>query len=295
MITILVTGANGQLGNEIKSIYKKDIIDFKTPIKFIFTDIDTLDISNKISLKKIFQDQTIDYIINCAAYTNVDLAETEKDKAFNINATCVEHIVNSIRETNTKLIHISTDYVFDGNSYIPYKENMSTNPQSVYGSSKLKGEEYALSYKNSICIRTSWLYSSFGKNFAKTIYKLCKEKENLNVVFDQIGTPTYAYDLAQTILTIIKQSISENLFVPGIYHYSNEGVCSWFDFAKAIASKTNTTCIINPIESKDFPTPAKRPFYSVLNKEKIKSIYKINIPHWYDSLNAFFKAIQAQL
>jgi len=293
MINILVTGANGQLGSELKSIYKNGIIQFKKPVNFIFTDIDTLDISNLIFLKKFFQDHSFNYVINCAAYTNVDLAEKEKEKekAHMVNANCVKNIVESIKDKNTKFIHISTDYVFDGNSYIPYTEDMPTNPQSVYGKSKLEGEKYALEYPNSIVIRTSWLYSGFGKNFAKTILKLCREKESLGIIFDQVGTPTYANDLANAILQIITQSISENQFSSGIYHYSNEGVCSWYDFAKIITKKAYSKCTINPIESKDYPTPVKRPFYSVLNKNKIKTTYNIKIPHWQDSLNEFFKVV----
>jgi len=291
MINILITGANGQLGSELKNIYKNETFKFNKPVNFIFTDIDTLDISNLMILKKFFQDHYFDYVINCAAYTNVDLAEKEKEKAYNVNATCVKNIVESIKGQNTRFIHISTDYVFDGNSHIPYTEDMQTNPQSVYGSSKLDGEKYALEFENAIVIRTSWLYSSYGNNFAKTIHKLCKEKESLNVVFDQVGTPTYAYDLANTILQIIKQSIAENIFSSGIYHFSNEGVCSWYDFAKIIANKAYSKCTINPIESKDYPALVKRPFYSVLNKNKIKSAYSIKIPHWQDSLNEFFKAL----
>ncbi len=291
MINILVTGANGQLGSELKSIYKNEGIKLGKSVNFIFTDIDTLDISNSIFLKKFFQDHSFDYVINCAAYTNVDLAEKEKEKAYNVNATCVKNIVESIKDQNTRFIHISTDYVFDGNSHIPYTENMQTNPQSVYGNSKLDGEKYALEFENAIVIRTSWLYSSYGNNFAKTIHKLCKERESLNVVFDQVGTPTYAYDLAKAILQIIKQTENENRFISDIYHFSNEGVCSWYDFAKIITDKAYSKCNINPIESKDYPTQVKRPFYSVLNKNKIKSTYNINIPHWQDSLNEFFKAL----
>lgn len=289
MVNILVTGANGQLGSELKNIYNKESFQFEKQLNFVFTDIDTLDISNSIFLKKFLEGHSFDYVINCAAYTNVDLAETEKEKAYSVNATCVKNIVESIKNQHSKFIHVSTDYVFDGNSYIPYKESMETNPQSVYGRSKLDGEKHALSYKDAMVIRTSWLYSSFGKNFAKTIYKLCKEKESLNVVFDQVGTPTYAHDLAIAILHIVKQSISDNRFIPGIYHFSNEGVCSWYDFAKIIANKAYSKCKINPIESKDYPTPVRRPFYSVLNKHKIKSTYNIEIPHWEDSLNEFFK------
>jgi len=291
MINILVTGANGQLGSELKRIYNNKSRTFEKPVNIEFTDIETLDLSNTIFLKKFLDDHSFDYIINCAAYTNVDLAETEKEKAFEINANCVKSIADSIKGKNTKLIHISTDYVFDGESFIPYTEDMPSNPQSVYGNTKLEGEKYALEHTDSLVIRTSWLYSSYGKNFAKTIYKLCKEREELNVVFDQIGTPTYAADLANAILQIVNQSIKENRFITGVYHYSNEGVCSWFDFAQAIADKAYSKCKINPIISEEYPTPTKRPFYSVLNKSKIKSVYQISIPHWQKSLNDFFESM----
>ncbi|MDY6801424.1 MAG: dTDP-4-dehydrorhamnose reductase [Bacteroidota bacterium] len=291
MINILVTGANGQLGSELKKVNKTYPQIGDKQANFIFTDIDTLDISNSVFLKKFFQVNKIDYVINCAAFTNVDLAEKETDKAYEINTQCVEHIINAINPLYTKFIHISTDYVFDGKSYIPYTEETQENPNSVYGKSKLEGEKIALKYPESIVIRTSWLYSPFGKNFAKTIHKLCNQREELNVVFDQVGTPTYARDLALAIYKIIEQSATKNNFKPGIYHYSNEGVCSWYDFARAIAIKSYSKCKINPIESKDYPTPANRPFYSVLNKNKIKSVYNINIPHWQDSLDDFFKEI----
>ncbi len=288
MINILVTGANGQLGSDLKNIHSNHLFNFGFQTNFVFTDIDTLDLSDDNSLKKYIQDHSFDYIINCAAYTNVDLAETEKNKVFEVNSNGVNNIVKAIQNQKTKFIHISTDYVFDGNSSIPYSEDIPTNPQSVYGSSKLQGEENALKHPYSIVIRTSWLYSTFGKNFAKTIYKFSQERESLNVVFDQIGTPTYAYDLAMALLEIISFTEKENTFKPGIYHYSNEGVCSWYDFAKAIAKKTLSKCKINPIESSEYPTPIKRPFYSVLNKNKIKNTFNIEIPHWQDSLDKFF-------
>ena len=291
MINILVTGANGQLGSELKELNKKYTQIGNKTANFIFTDIDTLDISNSVFLKKFFQDKKIDYVINCAAYTNVDLAEEEAEKAYEINARCVEHIVQAIAPFHIKFIHISTDYVFNGHSHIPYTEEMPESPDSVYGQSKLEGEKIALNYPETIVIRTSWLYSSFGKNFAKTIHTLCNQREELNVVFDQIGTPTYARDLAFAIFKIIEHSVINNNFKPAIYHYSNEGVCSWYDFARAIALKSYSKCKINPIETKDYPTPAKRPFYSVLNKTRIKSVYNIDIPHWQDSLNDFFMEI----
>lgn len=290
MINILVTGSNGQLGSELKDLINNNYIDLNKIVNISFTDIDTLDLTDLSSLKKYIQDNSFDYIVNCAAYTDVGKAESEKEMAFKINSECVNNIVKSINK-EAKLIHVSTDYVFDGNSYIPYTEDMPTSPQSVYGESKKQGEEYALEFDKSIIIRTSWLYSSFGKNFAKTIHKLCKEKDELNVIFDQIGTPTYANDLAKAIFQIIDQSINKNHFVPGVYHYSNEGVCSWYDFAKAIVDKTGSNCKVNPIESKDYPSPVKRPFYSVLNKQKIKSTYNIEIPHWMEGLNNFFKAL----
>ena len=248
MINILVTGSNGQLGSELKNIYKKELFKIDEQVNFVFTDADTLDISNSIFLKKYIQDHSFNYIINCAAYTNVDLAESEKEKAFNVNAQCVKNIIDAIDGQPVKFIHISTDYVFDGQSCMPYTEDMPTNPQSIYGHSKLDGEKYALSYANCMVIRTSWLYSSYGKNFAKTIHRLAKEKESLNVVFDQIGTPTYAHDLAIAILKIVKQSALDNRFIPGVYHFSNEGVCSWYDFAKIIDYRSYDTCKINHIE-----------------------------------------------
>jgi len=291
-INILVTGANGQLGNELKAIYNSDNFKIEKSVNVVFTDVDTLDLTNTIFLKKYLTDHPYNYIINCAAYTQVDKAETESEKAYSVNSKCVKGIIDSIKAYKTRLIHISTDYVFDGNSSQPYTEEVPTNPQSVYGKSKEEGEKIALKYENAIVIRTSWLYSTFGNNFAKTIHKLSKEKDQLNVVFDQIGTPTYAHDLADAIVQIIYQSEKSKNFVPGLYHYSNEGVCSWYDFARAIAIKSYSCSTINPIESKDYPTPVKRPFYSVLNKGKIKSIYNLNIPHWEDSLNEFFKHLK---
>ncbi len=290
MKNILVTGSNGQLGSELKTLFNNGFVKINKIAKISFTDVDSLDLTDLSNLKKYIQDNSFDFVINCAAYTDVGKAESEKELAFKINADCVNNIVSSIKR-EAKFIHVSTDYVFDGNTYIPYTEDMPTNPQSVYGESKKLGEEYALKFDQTIIIRTSWLYSSFGNNFAKTIHKLCKEKDELNVIFDQIGTPTYANDLAKAIFQIIEQSINKNHFVPGIYHYSNEGVCSWYDFAKAIVDKANSNCKVNPIESKDYPSPVKRPFYSVLNKHKIKSTYNIEIPHWMDGLNNFFKAL----
>jgi len=289
-INILVTGANGQLGSELRNIYNSGKTQIKNTINMVSTDIDTLDITNTIFLKKFFADRSFDFVINCAAYTQVDKAEKEPEKAKLINAGCVKGLIDSIKQYNTKFIHISTDYVFDGINHKPYVEENKTNPMSVYGKTKAEGEKIALAYKNSMIIRTSWLYSKYGNNFVKTIQRYSKEKEELNVVFDQVGSPTYAYDLAMAIFHIINESVNKNNFVPGIYHYSNEGVCSWYDFARAIANKSYASCKINPIESKDYPTPTHRPFYSVLNKSKIKSTYNLSIPHWEDSLSEYYKS-----
>jgi len=287
MKTALVTGVNGQLGSEIKELFDNNYLNISELIDITFTYKNTLNLVEFSEVKNYIQNNDFDYIINCAAYTNVDKAESEKDLAFLINSEAVKNIIQSLNN-KTRIIHISTDYVFDGESNVPYSENMPTNPTSVYGKSKMDGEKHVTDYKNSLIIRTSWLYSKFRNNFAKSMLKFAKEREELNVVFDQIGTPTYAKDLAAAILQIIKQSIENDHFISGIYHYSNEGVCSWYDFAKAIIEKSNLNCKINPIESKDYPTPVKRPFYSVLNKHKIKSTYNIEIPHWTDSLNEFF-------
>lgn len=293
MSVILVTGSYGQLGSEIKELSS----DYKE-LKFLFTDVDTLDITNLKSLENFFNENPIDFVINCAGYTNVDKAETDKDAAYLINATAVKYLAELTNKKSAGLIHISTDYVFDGTGNNPYKENDATNPTSVYGETKLQGELEILAYtpltplkrgivKNSIIIRTSWLYSSYGNNFVKTMLRLGKEKKELNVVSDQTGCPTYAKDLAKVILDIINNSYDnsdpDNVGT-GIYHYSNEGVCSWYDFASEIFKIANISCKINPIGTKDFPTPAKRPFYSVLNKSKIKSTFGITIPHWKDSL-----------
>ncbi len=285
---ILVTGANGQLGSELKYLTKKKVKSFIKGVNFTFIDIKNLDLGNSEAVKEYFTSNTFDYIINCAAYTAVDKAETEKDLAYLINSVSVKNIVSTLTE-KTKFIHISTDYVFNGQSYSPYTEEMQTNPKSVYGMSKLMGESEALKHEKTIIIRTSWLYSKHGNNFVKTIHKLSKEKEELKVVFDQIGNPTYARDLAKAIIEILDFSIKTEDFKSGIYHFSNEGVCSWYDLAKEIINLNNSNCSIMAIETKDYPTPATRPFYSVLNKSKIKSEFNITIPHWKDSLINFFK------
>jgi dTDP-4-dehydrorhamnose reductase len=280
MINILITGSDGQLGEELKIVATK----YKD-YSCIFTDIGTLDITDNASLKQFFNNHTINYIVNCAAYTMVDKAETDKFSAEKVNVSAVANLVKMANNHQSKLIHISTDYVFDGKANIPYKETSSVNPQSVYGLTKLNGEIEAQRYIYSIILRTSWLYSPFGKNFVKTMLELSKAKNDINVVFDQVGTPTYAADLADVIFSIIDHSI-ENAknFKPGIYHYSNEGVCSWYDFAFEIFKLTKSDCKINPVGSSEFPTVAKRPNYSVLDKSKIKTTFNLSIPNWRDSL-----------
>ncbi|WP_333804631.1 dTDP-4-dehydrorhamnose reductase [Sulfurospirillum sp.] len=277
MLNILVTGANGQVGSELKAISKT------YPYNFYFTDKANFDISDEITIKKYLETYCIDVIINCAAYTAVDKAETDIANADKINHYAVHLLASCAKEKMIKLIHLSTDYVFDGKSYLPYTETDNVSPQSVYGSTKLAGEKalQKLNVPNSIIIRTSWVYSSYGNNFVKTMLRLGKEKKSLGVIYDQVGSPTYAHDLAETILEIVPQI---NTNETAVFHYSNEGVCSWYDFAKEIMSIMNLECKINPIETFQYPTPAKRPHYSLLNKSKIKNNFNIEIPFWKDSL-----------
>lgn len=278
MTNILITGAKGQLGNEIKELsllYKN--------FRFYFTDIEELDISNPKAIDNFVSKNNIDIIINSAAYTAVDKAEEDEKMASLINSTAVLYLTNTAKKYNIPLIHISTDYVFDGNSYLPYIETDETKPLSVYGKTKLYGEKHALLYNKSLIIRTSWLYSSFGNNFVKTIIKISENPE-IKVVFDQIGSPTYAKDLASAILKITEKITNNEIVEYGIYHYSNEGVCSWFDFAQMIIKYLNKSTKIIPVRSELFPRPAHRPNYSVLDKTKIKKNFKIEIPFWLDSL-----------
>jgi dTDP-4-dehydrorhamnose reductase len=286
-MNILITGANGQLGSEIKELsplYKN--------LNFTFTDVDELDITNYDALGKYFSKNKFQCIINCAGYTAVDKAESEKAKAIQINATAVKYLAEYSSSQNALFVHISTDYVFDGRSCKPYSEGDMTNPKSVYGKTKLDGEvEVIFNAQKSIIFRTSWLYSSYGSNFVKTIIKAANEKGALNVVYDQIGNPTYAKDLAKTILDIVPTYHAQNK--SEIYNYSNEGVTSWYDFAKEITEMADIKCSISPIETKDYPTPAVRPQYSVLNKSKIKKQFNIVIPHWKDSLRECIKKINS--
>jgi len=280
---ILVTGANGQLGSELKFLVSNNLYD---GVNFYFTDKDELDITKLEDIEAFLSDNQIDTIVNCAAYTAVDKAEEDIELAYKINQEAVKNLATIAKDKNIKLIHISTDYVFDGKSHTPLKEEDIINPQGVYAKSKRAGEEEILniSPKGAIIIRTSWVYSSNGKNFVKSMLKSGKERDELRVVCDQIGTPTYARDLARAILKTIENPNS-NKDVE-IYHYSNEGNCSWYDFAQAIFEISNIDCKVEPIGTKDYPTPAIRPAYSVLNKDKIKKDYNIKIPYWRDSLKS---------
>jgi dTDP-4-dehydrorhamnose reductase len=277
-MNILVTGSNGQLGSEIK------VLSHAFPqYNFIFTDIAEFDITSKEKVSEFFEENKIDMIINAAAYTAVDKAESDKDNAMLVNSTAVKLLSEASVRYNAFFIHTSTDYVFDGNGENPYTENDNVSPQSVYGSSKLSGEiEMQNICRKGIIIRTAWLYSAFGNNFVKTILRVGKERGELKVVNDQFGSPTYAADLAKAILDIIPQI--DKIEKVELFHYSNEGIITWFDFAKAIIEISGIKCIVNPVSSSEFPTPVKRPAYSVLDKSKIKSIFGIEVPFWKESL-----------
>ncbi|MCX6240924.1 MAG: dTDP-4-dehydrorhamnose reductase [Bacteroidetes bacterium] len=286
---ILITGSKGQLGNELK-LLEKEYPDYK----ITFTDIDELDITDMQAVSAFMDQLQPDVVVNCAAYTAVDKAEQEPELALKINALAVRNISNACGEFNAMLIHISTDYIFSGKGHRPYVETDTPQPGSSYAKSKYAGETQMLSScKNGIIMRTSWLYSAFGNNFVKTILKYGKERGNLNVVFDQIGCPTYAKDLARAILEIIP-ALRDHEGVE-IYHYANEGVASWYDFAKTIIEFSAIKCIINPIETKDYPLPAPRPFYSVLNKAKFKEKFGMKIPYWKDSLEECIKRLNIEV
>lgn len=273
---VLVTGSDGQLGNEIRVLS----IDY-SQFDFLFTDVQELDITDRNALELFFAANRVDIILNCAAYTAVDKAEDDQELCYKINEQAVALLGEFAHKSGMKIIHVSTDYVFDGKSYIPYTEDMPVAPSTVYGKSKLAGEQALLKVcPDAVIVRTSWLYSSFGNNFVKTMMRLGAERDSLQVIFDQVGTPTYAADLAGAILQIASSEIS----TPGIYHFSNEGVCSWYDFAVAIMKYSGSKCVVKPIESKDFPAKTPRPFYSVLNKQKIKFVYDVQIAHWESGL-----------
>lgn len=291
MTNILVTGAYGQLGSEIRDlVLNGEFLILNEKYNFYFTNREDLDITNEHAIKSFITKNDIKIIINCAAYTAVDKAESDEEMADQVNHLAVKHLASISKERGIKLVHISTDYVFDGTNYKPYTETDSTNPMGVYGKTKLDGEDELIKINpsNSIIIRTSWVYSSHSANFVKTILRLGKEKEQLGVIFDQVGTPTYARDLAKAILEIIPKIQNSKL---NIYHYSNEGVTSWYDFAKEIMRMSKSKCHINPIETYQYPTPAKRPYYSVLSKSKIKKEFGLSIPYWKDGLDDCLKRL----
>lgn len=282
----MVTGAYGQLGNALKRE-----LDGDNTIEAIYTDADTLDLTDSMALSRFFEDNPVDMVINCAAYTAVDRAESDDLKAAAINTGAVGNLGQAAAKHGMKVIHISTDYVFSGESFRPYEENDEPYPQSIYGRTKLEGEGLLTSFSNNaMIIRTAWLYSEFGNNFVKTMLRLADERDEINVVCDQIGTPTYAGDLAHAIHQVIRHE----RWQPGIYHFTNEGVASWYDFTKAIFEITGKTTKVNPIRTTQYPTPAKRPSYSVLSKDKIKRNYGIEIPYWRDSLQRCIKELQKQ-
>ena len=275
MKKILVVGSKGQLGSELQELSKE------YSFHFFFFDFPEMDITNKELVNEKINSLKPDYLINCAAYTAVDKAETEKDIAFAINRDGVSNLATACTENNVLFIHISTDYVFDGETKEPYKEDSPVKPANIYGISKLQGEQEAL--KNNpevIIIRTAWVYSAYGSNFVKTMLRLMKTKPEINVVADQFGSPTYAHDLAEVILQII----SSGKWTPGIYHYTNNGIISWFDFASEVKNLSNLSCSILPITTEQYPTPARRPKYSVLDKTKMRQTFGIELKDWKESL-----------
>jgi dTDP-4-dehydrorhamnose reductase len=283
---ILVTGSNGQLGSEIKTLSGN-----YPGFDFVFTDVDELDLTAGESVFSFFDNGKFDVCINCAAYTAVDKAEDEEHLAELVNATAAGYLAEACSRHNALLVHISTDYVFDGTNYKPYVETDTPSPNSSYGRSKLHGEkQVSEKAKKWLIFRTAWLYSKYGNNFVKTMLRLGKERDELGVVVDQIGTPTAATDLAKAILDVIKSN--GNKPIAEIYHYSNEGVISWYDFAMAIMDEAGLKCKVKAIESKDFPAKANRPYYSVLNKRKIKSDFGVKVPYWLDSLKETIKNIK---
>ena len=275
-MNILVTGANGQLGNELRTLSE-----IYSHHHYFFTDIAELDICDEAAVKQFVSNHSIDFVINCAAYTAVDAAEDHPELCDRLNHLAVGYLAQAAESRGASFIQVSTDYVFDGNSFHPYKETDAPSPTSVYGITKLAGEKAALEgCSKTAVIRTSWLYSTHGNNFVKTMIRLGHEREALGIVFDQVGTPTFAADLAQAIMAVVEEGVT-----PGIYHFSNEGVCSWYDFTVAIHRLASiTSCKVRPIHSADYPTKATRPAFSVLDKSKIKQTYQLDIPHWEESL-----------
>ncbi|HGZ70166.1 MAG TPA: dTDP-4-dehydrorhamnose reductase, partial [Nitratifractor sp.] len=287
---ILVTGANGQVGSELQKLVSNGAF---SGSQFYFTDKDSLDITDYNATKAYLEENSIDTIINCAAYTAVDKAEEHPDAVYAINTTAVEQLAKLAKEFSIVLIHISTDYVFDGKTHLPINEEHPTNPQGVYAKSKKEAEDKILEInpKGALIIRTSWIYNHSGQNFLNTMLRLGQERDSLSVVCDQIGTPTYARDLARAILDILQSDYDFNQDAQ-IYHYSNEGSCSWYDFAQAIFESANIDCHLTPITSEEYPTAAKRPAYSVLSKEKIKRDFKLKIPYWGESLKSCLSLVE---
>ena len=275
-MNILITGCNGQLGNEMQLLEKEN-----PQHTYFNTDVAELDITDQAAIEKMVMDHAIDGIVNCAAYTAVDKAEDNQELCRKLNSLAPGYLAAAIAKRGGWMIQISTDYVFDGTNHTPYTEDAPTCPNSVYGVTKLEGEQAAQkACEKTMVVRTAWLYSTFGNNFVKTMIRLGKEKPDLGVIFDQIGTPTYAHDLAVAIFAAINQGV-----VPGVYHFSNEGVISWYDFTKAIHRIAGiTTCHVRPLHTSEYPTPASRPHYSVLDKTKIKTVYGIEVPYWEESL-----------
>ena len=283
MKNVLITGANGQLGNEMRMLSAEH-----PEYTYFFTDVEELDICNEQAVMEFVQANDIHVIVNCAAYTAVDKAEENVELCTKLNADAVGYLAKAAEACGAEFIQISTDYVFDGTAHVPYRESASTCPNSVYGHTKLAGEQNALMLcSRSMVIRTAWLYSTFGNNFVKTMIRLGHERDSLGVIFDQVGTPTYARDLARAIFVAIRQGV-----VPGVYHFSNEGVCSWYDFTKAIHRLAGIVdCKVKPLHTEEYPTLAKRPHYSVLDKTKIKKIYNTEVPYWEDSLKECIDAL----
>ena len=283
---ILVTGSEGQLGRELRNELER-----KCPGVTLYTDVNELDLTNAKDVEKFVLDNEVTHIINCAAYTNVDKAEEDKLLCASVNVGGIKNLASAADLNGAKIVHISTDYVFDGKAYKPYKESDKVNPMSQYGTTKRLGETALLALSpEAIIIRTAWLYSPYGKNFVKTMLRLGATQKEIRVVADQIGTPTYARDLALAIIAI---TFSQQ-WVPGIYHFTDEGVCSWYDFTKSIHRIAGISdCKVFPIPSEDYPTPAIRPYYSVLDKQRIKSTYGIDIPHWEESLEHCIKRIKS--
>ena len=282
---ILVTGANGQLGNEMQVLAKEN-----PQHTYYFTDVQELDICDKQAVWTYMAEKQIELVVNCAAYTAVDKAEDNQELAYKLNCEAPKQLASAAQANGAAMIQVSTDYVFDGTAHTPYTEDCNPCPDSVYGTTKLEGEKEVMNHcEQAVVIRTAWLYSTFGNNFVKTMLRLGKERDSLGVVFDQIGTPTYANDLARAIYAIINKGI-----VRGIYHFSNEGVCSWYDFAKEICDLSGNVCDIQPCHSDEFPSKVKRPHFSVLDKTKVKSTFGITVPYWKDSLQKCIHELKQQ-